>query len=416
MKDLYTFDISVQAALKSYEEVQVAYRDFFAELRLPVLVAKASSGDMGGDLSHEYHLPTAIGEDKVVSCTSCDYVANEELAEVRAPEPDGKHRRMFRITEDRSTLVNVWYPESADGVLDIQAVKALVPDLDVNVTDPSEYMRSAKPGSLKVINLIDGRLQHITQFLEKPGLAEQAAGLEMEQYPQFKSVEYVAGDKNGKLLNFLKVAAGGRCPKCEHGTLKVQEAIELGHTFYLGTRYSKPLEARVEVPKALLDGASLSSTTVADTEKQSEMVALQMGCHGIGVTRLIGAVADHLQDKMGLNWPFQIAPYEVVVLTNGLKPDSELVPAAESITDLLAGYADVVLDDRPLGIPWKVNDADLVGYPIIVVIGKYWTKTKEVEVKCRRLGVTELVMVERLTSVVEELLLKLQEIPMGSVE
>jgi prolyl-tRNA synthetase len=414
MKDLYTFDVSVKAALESYEQVQVAYRNLFEELKLPILVAKASSGDMGGDLSHEYHLPTSLGEDNVVSCTSCDYAVNDELAEVRAPDPsvpERKHLHWFRITEDRKTLVHVWYPESKEGVLNVHAVKAIVPNLDTSITDPSEYLKSAEKGSLTVINLFDGRLHDLTRFLEQDGLAEQAAELEMKANPEFQSIEYVAKDKEGKPLNLLGVETGSPCPKCADGTLKVQEAIELGHTFHLGTRYSEPLEARVEVPKAVLDGSSSSTAAAANTDKQSEMVPLQMGCHGIGVTRLIGAVADHLHDDKGLNWPRKIAPYEVVVLTNGVKVKPDLVGGAEEVFDRLADHAelndlrlDAVLDDRELSLGWKMNDADLVGYPVIVIVGKYWATDREVEVQCRRLGVRERVSVRGLPGLVHGLL------------
>lgn len=412
MKDLYTFDVSVEAALDSYGQVQVAYRNFFEELKLPILVAKASSGDMGGDLSHEYHIPTSLGEDNVVSCTSCDYVANEELAEARMPEAsvsEAKHIQWSGITEDRSTLVNVWYPESSEGALNLHAVKAVIPNLDTSTTDPSEHLESAKPGSLKVINLFDGRLQQLTQFLEEPGLAEGAADLELKANPTFQSIEYVAKDAEGKPLNLLGVATGSPCPKCADGTLRVQQAIELGHTFHLGTRYSEPLEARVEVPKAVLDSA-----VSRNTDKQSEMVPLQMGCHGIGVTRLIGAVADHLHDDKGLNWPRKIAPYEVAVLVNGVKVKPELLGAAEEVFDRLADHAklnglqlDAALDDRELSLGWKMNDADLVGYPVIVVVGKYWAENREVEVQCRRLGIREHVSVHELPGFVQGLLAEL---------
>ncbi|KAB5579972.1 hypothetical protein GE09DRAFT_1080388 [Coniochaeta sp. 2T2.1] len=410
MKDLYTFDISVKAALESYEQVQVAYRNLFAELKLPILVAKASSGDMGGDLSHEYHIPTALGEDNVISCTSCDYVANEELAEGGVPEPSPsaaeplKHICWTCITADRKTLVHVWYPQSGEGSLNMQAIMALVPDLDITVQSTSEITEAAKPRSLKVINLFDGRLRHLTEPLEEDGLAESAADFEMKANPTYESIEYVSKDREGKPLNLLRTRSGDKCPKCADGTLKVQEAIELGHTFHLGTRYSEPLEAKVEVPKAMLEGP------LAETEKQSEMVPLQMGCHGIGVTRLIGAVADYLHDEKGLNWPRPIAPYEVVVLRNGLKPRPELLEGSEAVFDKLVGYSqekghavDAVLDDRRISLPLKLYDADLVGYPVIVVVGKYWAEG-EVEVQCRRLGVNERVGLDQMPEFVHGLL------------
>ena len=262
MKDLYTFDLNPEAAIETYAHVSGAYKAFFADMKLPVHVAEASSGDMGGNYSHEYHLANHIGEDTVASCSSCGYTANDEVA------------------------------------------------------------ISRKPGNA-------------TQ--------EEAA-----------------------------VAAGDGCPKCENGKLEVSKAIELGHTFYLGTRYSDPLQATY-LPKG-----------------STQRIPIQMGCYGIGVSRIFGAVAEHKADTKGLTWPRAIAPFEAVVI-----PTSGVDETTLSFYDRLEGAGangsqlDIALDDRNKPFGWKMQDADVIGYPVTIVLGKAWRESKTCEIQCRSLSLKQ---------------------------
>ncbi|KAL1883860.1 hypothetical protein VTK73DRAFT_7648 [Phialemonium thermophilum] len=429
MKDLYTFDSTVQAALETYEQVRAAYGKIFGELKLPILVARASSGSMGGDLSHEYHLPTSLGEDNVVSCSDCDYVVNDELAEGRPVDKREENVRVHvwrGVTRDRTTVVNVWYPETAqnpnggghreytDVDVNLHAVKSLVPDLDSSIDNPLPHWRAAvessAANSIRQINIIDHRvpLSVLKDIKDQTaGMPLWPDGIDLAHSPT--SYAFVDRNGDGGPLNLLRVRAGDSCPRCSSGTLHVQKAIELGHTFHLGTRYSGPLEARVSIPTRLLPRADQADASPsAGTLKQGDMVsvAMQMGCHGIGVTRIIGAVADHLADKKGLNWPRRIAPYEVVII-----PAKDLEGDAETLFDTLSAAEksgsrslDVILDDRDNSFAWKLNDADLIGYPVIVVLGREWKSNRRCEVQCRRLGVKEHVEVVDLTGFVNSLL------------
>jgi prolyl-tRNA synthetase len=416
MKDLYTFDPTVDDALATYEEVRQAYARFFADLKLPVLVAKASSGDMGGDLSHEYHLATSFGEDNVVSCNSCDYTINDELAETQLPTdpseiPGEVARQQLSlwkgITKDRKKIVQVWYLDSAktDGTasssetqVNIHAIKALVPDLDTSIQDVGPLISHLEktpshlfdPDYPVAENLVDVRLaNHIKAIsgrddsgVSSDELDHWTAAFHALSVSDRPSRPLPHGD--GNYPNLLKINNGDSCPKCEHGSLKVEKAIELGHTFHLGTRYSQPLEATVQLPSG------------------GNPVPLQMGCHGIGVSRLIGVVANHLADDKGLNWPRKIAPYEVVVIA---KNDAQ--EDAEAIFDLIAkdGDIDAVLDDRwAARFPWRMKDAELIGYPVVVILGKKWGEERLAEVQCRRLGVKELVGAEEVAGFVSKLL------------
>lgn len=382
MKDLYTFDASADAALKTYEEVRQAYTNIFDELKLPYLVADADSGNMGGKLSHEYHFVSPKGEDNVWSCNSCSYVANEELVEKGSNEKastlQGKDLTFTGISTDHKTIINIsihrphsiseseeisW--DRINDFINLHAVKRLLPpnctlDTGIEASTLSSLLTSLS-STLKTI--------HITA--------------------------------SNTTTNLTTILPNDPCPHCPSGTLSVQRAIEVAHTFHLGTRYSEPLNALIAMP----DTANSNNTT-----KQ----AMQMGCHGIGVSRLIGVIASLLSDTKGLNWPRVIAPYEVAVIPGGQVSKEE----GEGIYDLLSGLeerggrgrlregdVDVVLDDREgRSLGWKLKDADLIGYPVIVVLGRDWKEGRKVEVQCRRLGVKSVVEVAEVKGVVEGLL------------
>ncbi|KAH9887789.1 hypothetical protein F4778DRAFT_419134 [Xylariomycetidae sp. FL2044] len=428
MKDLYTFDSSIESALSTYNEARAAYSRLFDELRLPYLIAEASSGDIGGDLSHEYHLPTPVGEDNVISCTACDYVANEELAIARpvggsniseqSPDKPPSARVWRGVSKDRKTLVNVWYPASfQDADINTHAIKSVLPDLDSSLEDSTPFwVRTPTSGDaapsespLKLVNLVDHRLGPLfAKTLEVS--ADDIAVVPSRSIldPATMPSSCITSSNDGGPLNLLRIRDGDGCPRCESGTLQVQKAVELGHTFHLGTRYSEPLDARVNVPAAVAEDAQVSNKNDAMVP-----VAMQMGCHGIGVSRIIGAVADHLADEKGLNWPRAIAPFEVVVVPGrNMEEDATLV--ARSLADIPVQSnvksrrpLDLVLDDRTESLPWKLKDADLIGYPIIVVVGRGWAADRLCEVQCRRLNKKENVSFENLRPYIDDLLSQL---------
>ncbi|ERT00267.1 proline-tRNA ligase [Sporothrix schenckii ATCC 58251] len=451
MKDMYTFDASVEDAMATYDQVRAAYAAIFAALKVPVLAAQASSGDMGGNLSHEYHLAASLGEDYVAHCSSCDLVANTEVLEATvAPKAAGlevKYAQAWRgISRDHTTLVNVWYPAEAinaatgetvrmsDDDIDPHAVKAVVPDLHSGIENvaaawngvlakrKTDTEAGTEPASRpKIVNLVDQRL------LQSDGSLVAAVDINTRQWPLFGSTTTghadaitryfdvgapTTADSTGRSLNFAKPRTGDDCPRCHgHGTLVVDRAIELGHTFYLGTRYTSPEALDVKIPAEGSGSAGAQATIVPE-----------MGCYGLGISRILGAVADHLADQQGLNWPRAIAPFEVAVIMAPPRPSkagAAKIPAqaavAEGVYDILAGRTnasskdtadaelDVVLDDRNgASLLYKLKDADLMGYPVVVVVGMAWFKSVGtddfaradslpldglVEVQCRQLGV-----------------------------
>lgn len=439
MKDLYTFDYSTASALETYHQVRAVYSKIFDELKMPYLVADADSGDMGGNLSHEFHFPTPSGEDNVISCTSCDYVANEELADngIRpGVDSEGSHissateaisalkPQVWRgISRDRHTLINVWYPGASEhsnhSEVNIHAVKSAVPEFDASVDNPLplwEHCSAADTThekSLRLVNLVDSRLSPLHRAdieSQNPELAFWPK--ELNGQSPAMDIEIIWQNPVTQMpLQLLRIQDGDPCARCGTGTLTVQKAIEMGHTFYLGTRYSEPLNATVKVPGHLLKDGDLDPAAMANRDlNQDQTLPMQMGCYGIGVSRMIAAVADTLADKKGLNWPRVMAPFEVVVV-----PAKGLDDAASEVYDVLCSSKDlhhsprldVVVDDRVQSFPWKMGDADLIGYPVIVVVGRRWKDERVCEVQCRRLNVREERSLDQLPEFVESLLCRL---------
>ncbi|KAK0730560.1 hypothetical protein B0H67DRAFT_562093 [Lasiosphaeris hirsuta] len=409
MKDLYTFDSDRQSALETYAKVRSAYSAIFSDMKLPVLAARASSGDMGGDLSHEYHLPTPLGDDRVIHCDSCDYVINEEIAESATSKEiiAGEELGVWRgISKDRSTLVNVWYPrrttlpggknerEYTDMDIKISAVKSLVSDLDTAVGDATPLWSTAVSGPIRtakrLVSIADSRIPSSLLQQVRSGLLEDIvwpARLE-SPLPSFPVTVYDGSEAVDMDLNLLRIRTGDHCPECSSGVLKAERAIELGHTFHLGTRYSAPLGATIAVPQ------------------KKTNTPIEMGCYGIGISRLIGAVAEHMADDVGLNWPAIIAPYSCVIIPRKQSDEADATKVYRHIigaSTTSKERLDVVVDDRERTLPWKLNDADLIGFPVIIILGREWHISRRVEVQCRRLGMKGLIEMERLAYVVDQL-------------
>lgn len=459
MKDLYTFDSSKEIALQTYKTVRNAYAAFFEEFKIPYLTAEASSGEIGGDLSHEYHLPSSKGEDKIITCTSCTYVANEELAgidqpRVRVTSPglsslaaeklsgvsemsqdpvidgsfgwEGKYSVWRGVSENRLVLYEAIFPsevEFMDGSglslrrteVNRHALKTHAEDIDLGIEDATGIWSSMQntddlpktphsESSPTTSRLYDYRLPQtfIDDYEAKNELGspgEPKSPSKDTQFPPF---------------DLVKLHTGDRCPKCDTGKLKVHNAVELGHTFHLGTRYSEPLQATFTSDPSRQVDVDIHSLDRSENPfpKPPSTSFLQMGCHGIGVSRMIAAIAESLCDSKGLNWPRVMAPFEAVIVpTTGLDAD------AADVYDLLVHNKsngstnpgiDAILDDRDKVFGWKMSDADLIGYPIIVVLGRKWRTERACQVQCRRLdGWNEIVPEEKLREVVQGLLERL---------
>ena len=307
MKDLYTFDATEEQARLTYKEVRKAYVAFLEDLKVPYMTARADSGNMGGNLSHEYHFASVQGEDTIIRCDKCDYSINEELY-VGRYDHDGTQRDQrsegtgqlmsevavqHYISKDRKTKCSVYYPTDS-GEPNIYAVKALFPSVDASVQG-EQTLEKSETGS-RVRDNIGFRDPRIPL----QALAEYTR-METEEVQRRHQLPIV----DNELILLTKAREGDQCPKCHEGKVHLQQAVEIGHTFYLGKRYSIPFEANV-------------------LDANNKQVAIEMGCHGIGVSRLIGAVASLLADKKGLNWPLAISPFEIMIVPTSSVQASEL--------------------------------------------------------------------------------------------
>ncbi|ETI21097.1 proline-tRNA ligase [Cladophialophora carrionii CBS 160.54] len=421
MKDLYTFDHNPEAAHITYDEIRNAYRSFLDELKIKYIEARATSGDMGGNLSHEYHFPNFAGEDTVITCSDCDYARNEEFVSQlpykrelfnnvedflqnysgQGEIPGGFLQEDF-LSTDRLSLVRVITAkaferassrEIATRTVNPYAVKAAlngILDIDTGVEDPLDHFKESLSDHLGHDGSKQRSVYYVLDSTVPAGLVPRSS---VSEFLDAQVNHYaVRAPQNARMgaNSLLKRESGDPCPQCKAGTLSIDKAIEIGHTFHLGTRYS----------------SKLGLATKQEGGKQSTPV--EMGCHGIGVSRLIAATASCLSDEVGLNWPRAIAPFEAVIVVQ--PSQDQRLQAAECLYDQLSatnlGGVDAILDDRNQGTGWKLKDADMIGYPVIVVIGKAFDKGK-VEVQCRRLKVKQEVDIESTHDFVHRLLKQL---------
>ncbi len=386
MKDAYSFDASVEGAHKSYKVMYDAYQRIFTRLGLDFRAVEADTGNIGGSMSHEFQVLAESGEDNIVSCDTCDFAANVE----KAPLPDNAFAAIdpaivpahaietpgTKTIDSLCKLLSIRPQDTIKAVLymaDEQPAVAFVRgDREVNEVKVKEalgaktlFLAEAEwfakttglpPGYIGAIGT--GALKCVLDS-EIRAMPKAVCGANEKQKHTVDVVP--ARDLADATYADLRMALpGDPCPKCA-GKLRAFKGIEVGHVFYLGQKYSK----------------SMNATFLAQdgTEKPFEM-----GCYGIGVSRILSAAIEQNNDARGIQWPVSIAPFEVAVLA--VDP-SDL--AEKLYADLLAAGIDVVLDDREERPGVKFNDADLIGYPLQIIVGR---KAAEgiVEVKIRKSG------------------------------
>ncbi len=392
MKDAYSFDCSEAAAEKSYRLIFEAYLRIFSRCGLKVETVEADTGVMGGSLSHEFMVPASSGEDGIAACPSCGYAANLEKAQLRPPEPAAPTAEELQTVETpgmKSVAELTSFlsapPERFIKTLLYRAGAAIVAvlirgDRQVNesklkralaVEEPAlageEEIRKVTgapmgfsgPVGLKGIRLLaDYSVLTIADGITGAN-REDLHLLHVNRERDFKVDEYA---------DLAVAAAGDGCSRCA-GRLTIGRGIEVGHTFKLGDKYSRALGATV-------------------TDEKGREIPLIMGCYGIGISRMVAAVVEQNHDSAGIVWPPSVAPYQVALLA--LNPDEEVSSRADGIyRGLAAAGLEVLYDDRPVSAGIKFNDADLVGLPIRVVVGKKSLRAGKVELRDRSGGEVE---------------------------
>ncbi len=412
MKDSYSFDLTDEGLDVSYHRHRVAYQRTFDRLGLPYVIVSAMSGAMGGSASEEFLAPMEVGEDSYVRCTNCDYAANTEAVRVAVPPPiayDTAPAALVADTPDTPTIQTLvdlinsrddlrradreW--TAADTLKNV-IVKLRHPDgrvepLAVGVpgdreVDMKRLEAQLGPAEIGPFDEADfAANKHLIKGYIGPGAlgADKPAGIRYLIDPRIvDGTQWVTGaDQPGRHVLYLtagrdfaadgtveaaEVVDGDSCPVCS-SALEIARGIEIGHIFQLGRKYATAL-----------------GLNVLDQHGKQQVVT--MGSYGIGVSRAVAAIAEMNCDDKGLIWPHEVAPADVHIVATGKAGDPQLPAAEQLAADCEAAGLRVLLDDRAGVSPGiKFNDAELIGVPTIVVVGRGLVDGV-VEVKDRRSG------------------------------
>lgn len=392
MKDGYTFDADEEGLDKQYKLMYDAYTRIFTRCGLTFRPVIADSGAIGGSGSHEFEVLADSGEADIVYCENCDFAANIEAVDPLTVKCD--------IHNDKEKeLVETPGQHTIEMVCDFlhapvaQSVKAVVYNVDglvvlamvrgdheVNETKIQHIYNAinvdmASDGDLKKVGLTAGYISPIGlkrtkdfDILVDPTVMEMqdACCGANEKDKHYIHVNPARDFTDVRVETIRQIQEGDVCPHCG-GKIVRCRGIEVGQVFKLGTKYSEALHA-----------------TFLDNQGKSHPFV--MGCYGIGVTRTVAASIEQNHDDDGIIWPVAIAPYEAVIVPANNKSEEVMAAARKLYEDMEDSRDEVVLDDRNERAGIKFKDADLIGYPVRVTIGKKWQQSGCVEIKIRRSG------------------------------
>ncbi len=390
MKDAYSFDADDQGASATYEKMKLAYQRIFHRCGLKFRAVEADSGSIGGNFSHEFMVLADTGEDTIVACTKCSYAANMEKArarEIPAPEkPELKPLEKIKTPGKRKVKAVTEFLNISPAEL-VKTLVFLADGKPVAVLLRGDH----EVQEVKLCNLLgvqDVELADDKQVYDITGVPTGYLGPVGLKIPLVADREVVkmvnftvgANEKNYHSLNvnpgrdftiektadLRMITAEDHCPLCG-AALDLTRGIEVGHIFKLGTVYSEALKARF-------------------LDNQGNEIPFVMGCYGIGVSRVVAAAIEQNHDRDGMIFPLPIAPAQVILL-NLSSRDDKITGAAESLyRELLADNIEVILDDRDERPGVKFKDADLLGIPVRLMVGKSFTKEGNIEIRTRKNG------------------------------
>jgi prolyl-tRNA synthetase len=386
MKDSYSFDRDEEGLDASYRLHMDVYRRIYDRCGLEYWIVESDTGMMGGKAAHEFMAPSPSGEDHLVLCSDCDYAANLEVARARPRDPE--------------------FPARLDAPVEVETpgvttIEALAEFLGVDPAATAKAMPVVADGAV-VLGLVRGddrlhemKLQKALRSQFRPATADESretfgadpgsigpagAGVRVVADETLREGQFVGGanrtgfhlrgleagrDFQAEFHDLREVAAGDRCPQCGSGIVHIERAIEVGNIFKLGTIYSEALGAR------FLDEAGREHPLV-------------MGSYGIGLARIMAAAVEQSHDEQGIVWPAAIAPFDAHMVVIGGEGDPQ-VAVAESIgRELEAGGVSVLVDDRDMGPGARFADAELIGAPARITVGKRTAEGGTVDVQVRR--------------------------------
>jgi len=390
MKDAYSFDADEAGMRASFAFMEEAYRRIFTRLGFKFIQVEADSGAIGGSGSSEFMATTEFGEDTILHCPHCHYGGNQEKAKSHYPNyPEEAEAGLTRL--ETPNIRTVEELEEFVGLPSCKMVKTIVLEADGQPVIVS--MRGdLEISEVKLANFLGAtevQTAEASIVVEVTGAPVGFAG-PIDLFGKTK-VRYLFDSSVKGLKNFLcganqkdihyinvnsgrdfsmpeefhdlaRAVAGLHCSSCRQGQFEMMRGIELGHIFQLQQSYSLPMQATF-------------------LNQEGKLVPFWMGCYGIGVSRIVQAIVEQNNDERGIIWPIMVAPFQVVVIPVNVQDN--LQAAEEIYSHILGQDLDVLLDDRPARIGEKLTDAELLGFPVQVIVGRSWQKSGKLEVKLR---------------------------------
>ncbi|MCK5780425.1 MAG: proline--tRNA ligase [Psychrilyobacter sp.] len=414
MKDGYSFHDGEKSLDEEFETMKATYTRIFERCGLNFRAVDADAGSIGGSGSNEFHVLADSGEDEILYCDSCDYGANLEKAESDLglkPREGELFEPVLTETPNISKIddlvehldIDIKKTVKAMMYKDIDTDKVYMAlirgDFEVNETKLKNFVGAKQDlelltdEELEELNLVKGYigpfgmdLGDITVIADKTvtGIANHTAGGNKADTHYF-NLNLGKDYKVKKVADIRNVKVGEGCPKCG-ASLKSARGIEVGHIFKLGDKYSK----------------SLGANYLDQNGKSKDML---MGCYGIGVSRTVAATIEQHNDEFGIIWPMSLAPYTVDVIPANMKDKDQSSLAEKIYGELKDKSIDAIIDDRNERPGFKFKDADLIGFPIKIIVGR-GAKDGLVEVKIRKTNEAFEVKIEEVISFVEDLIAK----------
>lgn len=375
MKDAYSFDLDEKGLDESYQKMYDAYNRIFTRLGLDFTVVDADSGAMGGSGSQEFMVKSPVGEDGIAYCDKCGYAANYEKCECipqKAVQIEGElemekiHTPNAHTIDELVQSLGMEAHNFAKTIIykaDDQYIAAMVRgDRDVNevklknLVGCTDDLELAEPGIVREITRAQVGFAGPVDLGIKVYADKEVALMQNfvvganETDMHFKNVNIGRDFEPDVVADIRVVVTGDQCPKCG-GDIKSEQGIEVGHIFKLGTKYSDALGLKY------LDEEGKQQTVI-------------MGCYGIGVTRCVAAAVEQMHDDKGIIWPVSIAPYQALVIPANFKSEEQVQEAEKLYNALLDAGVEAMIDDRNERAGVKFNDADLIGIPVRIVVGK----------------------------------------------
>jgi prolyl-tRNA synthetase len=393
MKDAYSFDVDDETAGISYMKMYEAYKRIFTRCGLRFRAVQADSGAIGGSFSHEFMVLADTGEDTIVICKNCEYAANMEKAVVKLVASDqvepleamekvetpGK-RKVGAVCEflgiDAKELVKTLVFKAdgkpvavvvrGDREVEEVKLKNLLGVADVEMADDQEVFDATgvPTGYLGPV----GVTIRLVADQEVAAMQNFYAGGNEKNY-HYKNVNFGRDFQVEAVADLRQITTSDPCPECG-GQLDTTEGIEVGHVFKLGTGYSESMNATFQ-------------------DKDGQAKHFVMGCYGIGVSRIVAAAIEQNHDDKGIIFPVPLAPFSVIIVNLGGSDETINAAAEQLYEDFQAAGIEVLIDDRDERPGFKFKDADLLGIPYRVTVGKSFLKKGTLEIKQRRDGTVE---------------------------